>query len=127
MEAEPIPAVRSLVALAPVASVPESIAFYRRLGFEVKNTFTPPEATDPVWVWLEKGIARLMLSRASGPIAPGEQAVLFYLDYDDVAATRRQLEEAGVSAGPIEYPFYNPRGEFRVHDPDGYVLMITHV
>jgi len=117
---------RSLVALAHVASVPESIAFYRKLGFEVKNTFTPPEAKDPAWVWLEKGNARLMLSLASAPILPEEQAVLFYLYYDDIAATRRRLEEAGVPAGPIEYPFYNPRGEFRVTDPDGYVLMLTH-
>ncbi|HZI67227.1 MAG TPA: VOC family protein [Thermoanaerobaculia bacterium] len=117
---------RSLVALAHVASVPESIAFYRKLGFEVKNTFTPPEAKDPAWVWLEKGNARLMLSLASAPILPEEQAVLFYLYYDDIAATRRRLDEAGVTAGPIEHPFYNPRGEFRVTDPDGYVLMLTH-
>lgn len=118
--------IRSLVPLAHVASVPESIAFYRKLGFEVANTFTPPESKDPVWVWLERGAARLMLSKASAPILPEEQAVLFYLYYDDVAATRRQLEEAGVAAGPIEYPFYNPRGEFRVKDPDGYVLMLAH-
>lgn len=118
--------VRSLVALAHVASVPESIAFYRKLGFEVKNTFTPPGAKDPVWVWLEKANARLMLSQASGPIVPGEQAVLFYLYYDDLPAARHQLEDAGVSTGPIGYPFYNPRGEFRVQDPDGYVLMLAH-
>lgn len=117
---------RSLVALAHVASVPDSIAFYGKLGFEVRNTFTPPEAKEPVWVWLEKGNARLMLSQASGPIVPGEQAVLFYLYYDDVPATREALEKAGVSAGPIQYPFYNPRGEFRVTDPDGYVLMLAH-
>lgn len=127
MEAEPKPAVRSLVALAHVASVPDSIAFYRKLGFEVENTFTPPEAKDPVWVWLEKANARLMLSQASGPVVPGEQAVLFYLYYDDVPATREALEKAGVSTGPIQHPFYNPRGEFRVQDPDGYVLMLTHV
>lgn len=126
MEAERRAAVRSLVALAHVASVPESIAFYRKLGFEVRNTFTPPESKDPAWVWLENANARLMLSQASGPIVPGEQAVLFYLYYDDVPATREALERLGVSAGPTQYPFYNPRGEFRVQDPDGYVLMIAH-
>ena len=120
----PVP--RSLVALAHVASVPRSIEFYGKLGFEVRNTFTPPESKEPVWVWLENTNARLMLSQASGPIVPGEQAVLFYLYYDDVAATREVLEGAGVTAGPIQYPFYNPRGEFRVQDPDGYVLMIAH-
>ena len=126
MEAVPRAAVRSLVALAHVASVPRSIEFYGKLGFDVRNTFTPPESKEPVWVWLENANARLMLSQASGPIIPGEQAVLFYLYYDDVAATREVLERVGISAGPIQYPFYNPRGEFRVQDPDGYVLMIAH-
>jgi catechol 2,3-dioxygenase-like lactoylglutathione lyase family enzyme len=118
--------IRSLVPLAHVASVTDSIDFYRKLGFEVPNTFTPPESKDPVWVGLERGAARLMLSKASAPVLPEEQAVLFYLYYDDVTVTRRQLEEAGVSAGPIEFPFYNPRGEFRVTDPDGYVLILAH-
>jgi hypothetical protein len=45
---------------------------------------------------------------------------------DDVPAFRSALLAAGVEAGPISQPFYNPRGEFRVTDPDGYVLMITH-
>jgi hypothetical protein len=26
----------------------------------------------------------------------------------------------------MAYPFYAPRGEFRLTDPDGYTLMITH-
>lgn len=55
-----------------------------------------------------------------------EQAVLFYVYFDDVAATRSPLEKAGVAVGPIEHPSYSPGGEFRVRDPDGYVLMITH-
>ena len=126
MEAPPAAAVRSLVPLAHVASVPRSIEFYRHLGFEVRNTFTPPESKEPAWVWLERDNARLMLSRASGPIVPAEQAVLFYLYSDDVAETRRAFEEAGIAAGPIAYPFYNPRGEFRLEDPDGYVLMVAH-
>ena len=118
--------IRSLVAMAHVRNVPESIAFYRKLGFEVAHTFTPPESQDPSWVSLERGSARLMLTLASAPVLTEEQAVLFYLYYDDVEATRREIQDAGVDAGPIQYPFYNPRGEFRVHDPDGYVLMLTH-
>ena len=115
-----------MVALAHVASVPDSIAFYRKLGFEVRNTFTPPESTEPSWVWLERGEARLMLSRASAPVLPEEQAVLFYVYFDDVGETRRTLESAGIACGPISYPFYNPRGEFRVQDRDGYALMLAH-
>jgi hypothetical protein len=45
---------------------------------------------------------------------------------DDVAAKQAELERAGIAAGPIRFPFYAPRGEFRIEDPDGHVLMVTH-
>jgi hypothetical protein len=67
-----------------------------------------------------------MVARVDAPVVPGEQAVLFYLYCDDVPTTRDAIERAGVAVGEIAYPFYAPRGEFRVQDPDGYVLMITH-
>jgi len=34
--------------------------------------------------------------------------------------------EAGIDAGAIARPFYAPRGEFRIVDPDGHVVMISH-
>ena len=118
---------RSLVPLAHVRSVSESIAFYRKLGFEVGNSFSPQGAAGPTWAWLEsEGGAKLMLGLADEPLIAGQQAVLFYLYCDDVPATRSRLQKAGVAVGSIEYPFYAPRGEFRVHDSDGYVLMISH-
>ena len=67
-----------------------------------------------------------MLSEASAPVVVESQAVLFYIYCPDVAAYREQLIQAGVDAGPIEYPCSAARGEFRVIDPDGYVLMISH-
>jgi len=116
-------AVRSLVPMAHVQSVAESIAFYQTLGFEVRNTFVPESRADPTWAWIQTDEAQLMLALASEPVVADQQAVLFYLYCDDVPATRSQLQEDGVPVGAIEYPFYAPRGEFRVHDPDGYVLM----
>lgn len=116
--------IRSIVPMAHVASVPRSIEFYEKLGFEVGNTFTPEGLREPFWASLASGKAHLMVAKA--PVIPEQQAVLFYLYFDDVAATRAALEKAGVAAGPIKYPFYAPRGEFRVADPDGYALMITH-
>jgi hypothetical protein len=118
--------IRSLVPLAHVRSVSESAVFYRKLGFEVRNTFVPEGRVDPTWAWLECAKANLMLARAGEPVVASQQAVLFYLYFDDVVATRSALEKAGVTVGRIEYPFYAPRGEFRVTDPDGYTLMITH-
>ena len=118
--------IKSLVPMAFVRSVPLSIEFYGRLGFEVGNTHTPEGGAEPVWAWLRSGDAHLMLARASHPVDPENQAVLFYLYSPDVAAFRTKLIEAGVEAGPIQTPFYAPRGEFRVTDPDGYALMISH-
>lgn len=117
---------RTLVPLAHVKDVEVSIGFYERLGFTIGNTFVPPDTTAPTWAWLQSDRAQLMLGRADEPVVPSQQAVLFYLYYDDVPATKAALSESGLETGPITYPFYAPRGEFRVVDPDGYVLMITH-
>jgi hypothetical protein len=118
--------VRSLVAMAFVADVPRSIAFYERLGFRVRNTFTQAGTSVLSWAWLDSDRASLMVARASEPVDPERQAVLFYLYVDDVAAAREELTAGGVAAGPIAFPFYAPRGELRIADPDGYVLMVTH-
>jgi hypothetical protein len=118
--------IRSLVPMAHVASVSDSIEFYRKLGFEVGNTFVPAGHPEPTWAWLKSDRANLMLALASEPVVAGQQSVLFYLYCDDVASTRSALREAGIDVGPITYPFYAPGGEFRVRDLDGYVLMITH-
>lgn len=116
----------SLVPMAFVKSVPRSIEFYERLGFDVGNTFVPPEQTEPSWAWLESGGAQLMVALASEPVVPSQQAVLFYIYCDDVSAYRDELQKIGVGAGKIQYPFYAPGGEFRVTDPDGYALMVMH-
>ena len=117
---------RFLVPMAHVKSVPTSILFYGRLGFEVENTFTPPEQKEPSWANLLSDRARLMLARADEPVIPSQQAVLFYSYCDDVPAFREHLMAEGIEASSIEYPFYAPRGEFRIQDPDGYVIMVTH-
>jgi catechol 2,3-dioxygenase-like lactoylglutathione lyase family enzyme len=121
------PAMRVLVPMAPVKDVARSIAFYEKLGFEVGNDFTPPGKSAPTWAWLEsRGGAKLMVSTASEAVVPPTPTMIFYVYCDDVAATRAQLAAAGVEVGEIKYPFFAPRGEFRVVDPDGYVIMVTH-
>lgn len=116
----------SLVPMAYVRSVRRSIEFYRKLGFEEGNTHTPEGGVEPVWAWLRSGGAHLMLAQATEPVDPAQQAVLFYVYCPDVEAFRSGLIAAGADSGPIQHPFYAPRGEFRVTDPDGYVLMVTH-
>lgn len=123
------PVIRTLVPFVHVADVGRAAAFYAQLGFAVLNTHHDPDCgPDPVWVWLQTpGGAELMLALADGPIDHGVQAVLFYLYCDDVVAMREALRDAGVAVGNLVYPFYRPKGEFRVTDPDGYVIMVTCV
>jgi hypothetical protein len=109
-----------------VKSVPRSIEFYEKLGFAVRNTFVPDGRSEPSWAWLQGGEAHLMVTRADEPLDAEQQAVLFYLYCPDVPSFRAALQSEGVAVGEIQYPFYAPRGEFRVADPDGFVLMVTH-
>jgi catechol 2,3-dioxygenase-like lactoylglutathione lyase family enzyme len=114
--------IRALVPMAHVQDVSRSIAFYEKLGFRAANVFTPQGATEPSWASVQSDRAELMVAR--GEKSSG--SVLFYLYCDDVSRERERLQAAGIRVGEITYAFYAPRGEFRVEDPDGYVLMITH-
>ncbi|HEY4678929.1 MAG TPA: VOC family protein [Candidatus Angelobacter sp.] len=113
-----------LVPLAHVADVRKAMGFYQLLGFAVKKTVEHGGQTQ--WAWLQHGGADLMLGRSARPMNPGAQDILFYMYAPDVAAYRAELEANGVKVGPIQYPFYSPRGEFRIDDPDGYTLMVAH-
>jgi predicted enzyme related to lactoylglutathione lyase len=116
-----------LVPYAHVVDVERSIKFYGDLGFRVKNTVVPNGQTAPIWAWLESDKANLMVGLASGPIDSTQQAILFYLYFDDIKQTHDALKALGYAAGSIKYPFYMPGGEFRLEDPDGYVLMLAQI
>jgi catechol 2,3-dioxygenase-like lactoylglutathione lyase family enzyme len=117
-------ALRALVPLAHVADVRSSIEFYAKLGFKVVNTFENDGLLR--WAYLENASAQLMLARSARPMNPDAQDVLFYLYTEDVEEYRKQLAAVGIKVGPMQYPFYAPRGEFRITDADGYCLMATH-
>lgn len=118
---------RSLVPFAHVADVERSIKFYADLGFSVLNRVVPDGHNATVWAWLESGRANLMVGQASGPIESSQQAVLFYLYYENIKQTHATLAELGHQPGEIAYPFYMPGGECRLEDPDGYVLMLAQI
>jgi len=115
----------SLVPMVSVADVERSIEFYKHLGFEVGNTFAHESETKPSWAWLQSGDAQLMLSATNEPIGD-KNTVLFYVYTDDVAVARTSLIGADLNPGEITTPFYAPRGEFELVDPDGYIIMVTH-
>ncbi len=114
----------NLVPLLFVADPERSIAFYARLGFEVPHKLV--EGDRVRWAWLKNGGAQLMVSLASAPVDREEQAVMFYVYTPDISGRHAMLQAAEVPVGPIETPFWSPRGEFRVVDPDGYALMFSH-
>jgi uncharacterized glyoxalase superfamily protein PhnB len=114
-----------LIPLAHVADVQKAIEFYQLLGFEVKNTVRNEQGRLQ-WAGLQNGKADLMLARSGREMNPGAQDVLFYVYAHDVHAYRAELEAKGVKVGLMSYPFWSPRGEFRIDDPDGYALFVAH-
>jgi len=115
--------INNLVAMAHVADVQRSADFYSQMGFRIVSTFKN-DAGVLCWVNLRSGDAALMLTKADAPVIAGQQAVLFYLYASNLIALREQLLAGGVAASEITYPFYMEKGEIRVEDPDGYVLLI---
>jgi hypothetical protein len=115
--------VTGLIAMAHVANVQRSVGFYKLLGMEVRGSLKASTG-DLHWAHIACGSAHLMLARASGPITASDQAVLFYLYSPNLIALRDHLITAGVTVSPITYPEYMPKGEVRLEDPDGYVLLI---
>jgi len=120
-------AIRTLVPMLHVHSVPRSLEYYARLGFvEGDNTYAAPGSDEPTWAWLETGAAKLMLVRASAPIVAAPQGVTLYLYVDDVVTVHAALASAGLEVGEIDRPLWAPRGEFHLRDPDGHALTIRH-
>ena len=115
--------VTGLVPMAFVADLQRSVDFYKLLGMEVRHSLRNPSG-QLKWVFLACDHAELMLSIASDPVIASQQAVLFYLYSPDLIALREHLLASGVKVSPITYPDYMPKGEIRVEDPDGYVLLI---
>ena len=119
--------IRSFVPHLFVRKMSASIGFYEKLGFMVGNSFTPEGGDEPSWCWLSSGRGDVMLGRAREEVSADQQRVMFYAYCDDVAAAHAELAAAGVEPGPITTPFYNPGGEFRLNDPDGYVIWVAQI
>ena len=115
--------VTGLIPMAHAVDVQRSSDFYKLLGMEVRGSLRNPTGYLQ-WVHLVCEQAHLMLAHASGPILAGDQAVLFYLYAADLIALREQLLASGVKVSAITYPDYMPKGEVRLEDPDGYVLLV---
>ena len=112
-----------LIPMVHVANVQRSVDFYRLLGLEVRGSLRNPSG-ELQWVDLASDRAEVMFTRASEPVIADQQAVLFYLYSPQLVQLREHLLSHGVTVSEITYPNYMPKGEIRVEDPDGYVLLI---
>ena len=121
-----VPKLRGVLAMIFVSDLARSIGFYKQLGFQVGNTHE--DEGKLVWALLqtEDGHAQLMLAKSGRPLNPGAQDMLFYLYAENVEQYREELKAKGLAVGPMKYPFYSPRGEFSLPDPDGWGLFIAH-
>lgn len=142
------------IPMVHVTDVDKSIAFYGLLGFSCNSQFSGPSGTTNwASLSSERAhimFARAEFyptPRASvgevAPIVPSQQAVLFYMYSRDVMA----LLKCGLADGgklssesePVErgtpipernavfrptFPFYMTAGEVRIHDPDGYCILV---
>lgn len=135
-----MPQIHNLIPMAHVADVDRSVAFYSQLGFTVGDTLKDGHG-GTYWASISSDRAELMFARASGPVDPTQQAILFYLYSPDVAALREHLllcglRDAGTFTGcpmlgagrgavsTMTFPDYMKKGEFRIEDPDGYCLLV---
>jgi hypothetical protein len=114
-----------LVPFVHVADVVESVAFYRLLGLEVRETYEPTGRLQ--WAFLGSEQAALMLAAAGEPVEPRHQAVLFYLYSHDLGGLRTHLLASGVLPSEILDGSPGPRQEMRVTDPDGYCLIVAQI
>lgn len=134
------------VPMAHVFNLERSLEFYSLLGFACDSRYSHRDGT-VYFASLISQRARLMLTLASGPVDPSQQAVLFYMYSNDVKSLRDHLLDHGLNnAGQppgekrhedlcppkppdpavfdLRFPFYMPHGELRLHDPDGYCILV---
>lgn len=107
-----------LIPMLPVRSMPASVDFYRKLGFDV-------ERREDHWGWamLRLDECRLMLDQSIQPHPGTPRPSVIYLYPDDIFAYHRQARSSGLDVPDLDVTFYGMT-EFRIDDPDGNRLWI---
>ena len=104
--------------MLPVASMPASVEFYRKLGFDVEQ-----RNDDWGWAMLRLDECRLMVDQSIQRHPGGPRESVLYLYPDDVVDYHEQVRKNGLAIPDLELTFYGMK-EFRLDDPDGNRLWI---
>ena len=107
-----------LIPMLPVHSMPASVEFYRKLGFDVENR-------NDGWRWamLRLDECRLMVDESINVHPNAPRFSVLYLYPDDITEFHRRARENGLAVPDLEITFYGMT-EFRFNDPDGNRLWI---
>ena len=104
--------------MLPVKSVPASVEFYAKLGFEV-------EQRNDQWGWamLRFDECRLMVDQSINLRAGAPRDSVLYLYPENIVEYHEQIRRNGLSVPDLDVTFYG-MNEFRIDDPDGNRLWI---
>lgn len=107
-----------LIPMQPVRSVPASVEFYAKLGFDV-------ESRNDEWGWamIRCDECRIMLDRSINQVPGAPRHSVLYLYPANVAEYHQRARANGLSIPDLELTFYGMT-EFRIEDPDGNRLWI---
>jgi catechol 2,3-dioxygenase-like lactoylglutathione lyase family enzyme len=107
-----------LIPMLPVESMPRSVSFYEKLGFQVEHR-------NDGWGWamLRFGECRLMVDQSINPHAGIPRLGVLYLYPDDIVEYHANLQGNGLAIPDLDETFYG-MVEFRLDDPDGNRLWI---
>ena len=107
-----------LIPMLPVTSVPASIAFYQKLGFNVER-----RNDDWGWAMLRFDECRLMVDQSINSHLDAPRESVLYLYPENIVEYHRQVRSNGLAAPELNVTFYGLT-EFRLRDPDGNRLWI---
>ena len=109
---------KRLIPMLPVASMPDSVEFYQKLGFSVES-----RNDDWGWAMLRFDECRLMVDQSINKKPSAYRQGVVYLYPESVTEYHQQLRKTGLSIPELDVTFYGMT-EFRFDDPDGNRLWI---